>query len=36
MDKIGCGLCGGADFTDDNSVTLEDLLVQVTNWLSGI
>ena len=34
--KTGCGLCGGADFTDDNSVTLEDLLVQVTNWLSGI
>ena len=30
-----CDLCGGADFTGDNDVTTDDLLIQVANWLCG-
>ena len=30
-----CGHCNGADFTGDGSVLLDDLVVQVANWLCG-
>jgi len=33
--ETDCGNCNGADFTDDNNVTLEDLLIQLANWLCG-
>jgi hypothetical protein len=33
--QTDCGDCGGADFTGDNDVTLEDLLTQTANWLCG-
>ncbi len=28
-----CDFCGGADFTDDQAVTLADLMVQIVHWL---
>jgi hypothetical protein len=30
-----CGLCNGADFTGEHNVTLEDLIIQIANWLCG-
>jgi outer membrane protein assembly factor BamB len=30
-----CGVCGGADFTGDGNVRLDDLKVLVGNWLKG-
>jgi hypothetical protein len=32
---IDCGFCGGADFTGDNDVTVDDLLILTANWLCG-
>lgn len=30
-----CSHCNGADFTGDGNVLLDDLVVQVANWLCG-
>lgn len=31
-----CGFCGGADFTGDHQVLLNDLIVFVSDWLCGM
>jgi hypothetical protein len=33
--KSGCGECGGADFTGEGDVGLDDLQVLCENWLAG-
>ena len=33
--EINCGNCGGADFTGDGNVLMDDLLVLFTFWLCG-
>ena len=32
----GCGSCGGADFTGEGDVTIDDLNIMVSNWLVGL
>ena len=34
--QTSCGDCGGADFTDDGNVTMEDLEKFIENWLLGV
>ncbi len=34
--QTDCGFCTGADFNADNSVTEEDLYIQIVNWFCGI
>jgi len=34
--QTDCGECGGADFTDDGNVGLDDLRQLVANWLIGV
>jgi hypothetical protein len=33
--QTGCGQCGGADFTYDGKVNIDDLLLFAVNWLAG-
>jgi hypothetical protein len=32
----GCGSCGGADFTGEGDITIDDLNIMVSNWLVGL